>query len=191
MLTEERVPAGSTMARFVGVMIVVGLILGTVGLDGLTAHPRFTFGSLHFVDGISFVAMALGPFGVSEILINLENVASIRPMRPTLRSLVPTAKDLRDSAPAIGRGTIIGFLMGIVPGISHVVSTFVSYAVEKRLSKEPEAFRRSLTISNGDFSIFVDSTTSKVLLGAVIVVVAVQGIAWYLGWRGRSVRPDD
>ena len=53
------------------------------------------------------------------------------------------------------------------------------------------AFRRSLTISNGDFSIFVDSTTSKVLLGAVIVVVAVQGIAWYLGWRGRSVRPDD
>ena len=347
LIVMSFVSAGSTLKTFM--MIVVGLILGTVGLDGLTAHPRFTFGSLHFVDGISFVAMALGLFGVSEILINLENVASIRPMRPTLRSLVPTAKDLRDSAPAIGRGTIIGFLMGIVPGISHVVSTFVSYAVEKKLSKEPEAFgtgkiegvagpetannattgsamipllvlgipaipataillsalmihgiepgpqlindhpdvfwgliasmyignvilvilnvplvgvfvsllrtpyaylgpmillvsivgvytvnassmeiwlmtifgaigyvlrklgfdvaplllavvlgdrmelafRRSLTISNGDFSIFVDSATSKVLLGAVIVVVAVQGIAWYLGWRGRSVRPDD
>ena len=53
------------------------------------------------------------------------------------------------------------------------------------------AFRRSLTISNGEFSIFVDSATSKVLLGAVIVVVAVQGIAWFLGWRGRSVRLDE
>ena len=53
---------------------------------------------------------------------------------------VPTGKDLRDSAPAIGRGTVIEFLMGIVPGISHAVSTFVSYAVEKKLSKEPEAF---------------------------------------------------
>ena len=161
LIVMSFVSAGSTLKTFM--MIVVGLILGTVGLDGLTAHPRFTFGSLHFVDGISFVAMALGLFGVSEILINLENVASIRPMRPTLRSLVPTAKDLRDSAPAIGRGTIIGFLMGIVPGISHVVSTFVSYAVEKRLSKERRradpAFRPSSCpfpdeLSNpGDFSI--------------------------------------
>ena len=93
LIVMSFVSAGSTLKTFM--MIVVGLILGTVGLDGLTAHPRFTFGSLHFVDGISFVAMALGLFGVSEILINLENVASIRPMRPTLRSLVPTAKDLR------------------------------------------------------------------------------------------------
>ena len=73
-------------------------------------------------------------------MINLENVAAIRALRPSLRSLIPNAKDLKDSAPAIGRGTIIGFLFGIIPGISHVISTFVSYAVERKLSSEPEAF---------------------------------------------------
>ncbi|MDA1082482.1 MAG: tripartite tricarboxylate transporter permease [Gemmatimonadetes bacterium] len=132
------ISAGSALKTFM--MIMLGLLLGTVGLDGLTGHARFTFGSLHFVDGVSFVAMAIGLFGVSEILLNLEDVASVKPMRPTLRSLVPNVKDLRDSAPAIGRGTVIGFLFGIVPGISHVVSTFVSYAVERKLSSEPEAF---------------------------------------------------
>ena len=61
-------------------------------------------------------------------------------IRPTLRSLVPRLQDLKDSAPAIGRGTVIGFIFGFIPGISHVISTFVSYAVERKLSKEPEAF---------------------------------------------------
>jgi putative tricarboxylic transport membrane protein len=121
-------------------MILAGLLIGTVGLDPITAYPRFTFGSLQLADGISFVAMSLGLFGVSEILLNLENMAEMKVMRPTLRSLVPRLKDLRDSAPAIGRGTVIGFVFGFIPGISHVVSTFVSYAVEKRISREPQAF---------------------------------------------------
>ncbi len=121
-------------------MILLGLLLATVGLDPLTAYPRFTYGSLEFVEGISFVAMALGLFGVSEILLNLEQITEVRPIRPTLRSLVPRRQDLLESAPAIGRGTVIGFLFGIVPGISHVVSTVVSYAVERKLSREPEAF---------------------------------------------------
>jgi putative tricarboxylic transport membrane protein len=121
-------------------MILAGLLIGTVGLDPITAYPRFTFGSLQLADGISFVAMSLGLFGVSEILLNLENMAEMKVMRPTLRSLVPRLKDLRDSAPAIGRGTVIGFIFGFIPGISHVVSTFVSYAVEKRISREPQAF---------------------------------------------------
>jgi len=121
-------------------MILLGLVLGTVGLDAITAHPRFTFGALQLSDGLSFVAMALGLFGVSEILMNLEQVAEVRAIRPTLRSLVPRWADLRDSAGAVGRGTVIGFVFGFVPGISHVVSTFVSYAVEKKLSREPEAF---------------------------------------------------
>ncbi len=138
LITMSFISSGSTLKAFI--MIVFGLLLGAVGLDTLTGFPRFTFGSLHFVDGISFVAMALGLFGVSEILINLENIAAVKPLRPTFRSLLPSRRDLRDSAPAIGRGTVIGFLFGIVPGISHVVSTFVSYAVERKLSREPEAF---------------------------------------------------
>ncbi len=121
-------------------MVLLGLVLATVGLDPLTAYPRFTYGSLHLADGIGFAAMALGLFGVSEILLNLERIADVRAIRPTLRSLVPRWRDLRDSAPAIGRGTIIGFVFGVVPGISHVLSTVVSYAVERKLSREPEAF---------------------------------------------------
>jgi len=121
-------------------MMLLGLLIGTVGLDPITAYPRFTYGSLKLSDGISFAAMALGLFGVSEILISLEQITEIRAIKPTLRSLMPRWKDLRDSGPAIGRGTIIGFVFGLVPGISHVTSTFVSYAVERRLSKEPEAF---------------------------------------------------
>jgi putative tricarboxylic transport membrane protein len=121
-------------------MVLLGLVLGTVGLDAITAHPRFTFGALQLSEGVSFVAMSLGLFGVSEILMNVEQIAEVRAIRPTLRSLVPRWADLRDSAGAVGRGTVIGFVFGFVPGISHVVSTFVSYAVEKKLSREPEAF---------------------------------------------------
>jgi putative tricarboxylic transport membrane protein len=121
-------------------MIIVGLLLATVGLDSFTAYPRFTYGSLHVVDGVSFVAMAIGLFGVSEILLNLEHIAAVRPIRPTLRSLVPNIQDLKDSAPAVARGTVIGFFFGLIPGIAHVISTFVSYAVERKLSAHPERF---------------------------------------------------
>ena len=121
-------------------MVLAGLLIATVGVDLITAHPRFTFGSLYFINGISFVAMALGLFGVSEILINLEDIARAKVIKPTLRSLVPRAQDLRDSTPAIARGTVIGFVFGFIPGISHVISTFVSYAVERKLSRQPETF---------------------------------------------------
>jgi putative tricarboxylic transport membrane protein len=121
-------------------MIVLGLAVGTVGLDQLTGLPRFTFGNLGLADGLSFTALAIGLFGISEILLNLEKNETIRAIRPKLRDLVPRLGDLRESAPAIGRGTVIGFIFGIVPGVSHVVSTFVSYAVEKRFAKHPEQF---------------------------------------------------
>jgi putative tricarboxylic transport membrane protein len=123
-------------------MIVLGLALATVGLDRLTGVPRFTFGSTELTAGLSFTALAIGLFGISEILINLENVAAVKVIRPKLNELIPRWADLRESAPAVGRGSLIGFVFGIIPGVSHVVSTFVSYAVEKRLSKHPEQFGR-------------------------------------------------
>ena len=121
-------------------MVLVGLLISTIGVDLITAYPRFTFGQIQLTEGISFVAIALGLFGVSEILINFEEIAKIKVIKPTLRSLVPRLKDLADSAPAIGRGTIIGFVFGVIPGISHVISTFVSYAVERKLADKPEEF---------------------------------------------------
>jgi putative tricarboxylic transport membrane protein len=121
-------------------MIVLGLVLGTVGLDKLTGEPRFTFGNLGLADGLSFTALAIGLFGVSEILMNLERAETIQAIRPKLRDLLPRMSDIREAAPAIGRGSVVGFIFGIIPGVSHVVSTFVAYALEKRLSRHPERF---------------------------------------------------
>jgi putative tricarboxylic transport membrane protein len=132
------VSAGSRIKT--GTMVALGLALGTVGLDNLTGVPRFTFGSAALTGGLSFAALAIGLFGLSEILMNLEKTEAIKVIRPKLKDLVPRWKDLRDSAPAVGRASIIGFIFGIIPGVSHVVSTFVSYAVEKRFSKHPEEF---------------------------------------------------
>jgi putative tricarboxylic transport membrane protein len=121
-------------------MIVLGLAFGTIGLDKLTGIPRFTFGNLGLADGLSFTALAIGLFGVSEILLNLERSETIKAIRPKFKDLVPRWSDLKESAPAVARGTIVGFIFGIVPGVSHVVSTFVSYAIEKRFSRHPERF---------------------------------------------------
>ncbi|HXW27018.1 MAG TPA: tripartite tricarboxylate transporter permease [Xanthobacteraceae bacterium] len=123
-----------------GAMVLLGLAIGTVGLDNLTGTPRFTFGQVGLASGLSFTSLAIGLFGVSEILINLEATAAIKAIRPKLRDLVPHWDDLKESAPAIGRASIVGFIFGIIPGVSHVVSTFVSYALEKRFSKHPERF---------------------------------------------------
>jgi putative tricarboxylic transport membrane protein len=132
------VSAGSRLKT--ALMVVLGLLLGSIGLDNLTGTARFTFGYTSLAGGLSFTALAIGLFGVSEILINLEKTETIKAIRPKLRDLVPHWNDLRAAAPAIGRGSIIGFIFGIIPGVSHVVSTFVSYAIEKKFSKHPEEF---------------------------------------------------
>jgi putative tricarboxylic transport membrane protein len=132
------VSAGSRLKT--AAMIVLGLVLGTIGLDHITGEPRFTFGVLELADGLSFTSLAIGLFGISEILLNLERTSTIKAIQPKLRDLVPRWNDLREAAPAIGRGSLVGFIFGIIPGVSHVVSTFVSYAMEKRFSKTPEKF---------------------------------------------------
>jgi putative tricarboxylic transport membrane protein len=132
------VSAGSRIKT--ALMVVLGLLLGSIGLDNLTGTARFTFGYTSLAGGLSFTALAIGLFGISEILINLEKTETIKAIQPKLRDLVPRWKDLRAAAPAIGRGSIIGFIFGIIPGVSHVVSTFVSYAIEKKFSKHPEEF---------------------------------------------------
>jgi putative tricarboxylic transport membrane protein len=121
-------------------MLVLGLTVGTIGLDNLTGTARFTFGNADLAGGVSFTSLAIGLFGISEILLNLEKTETIKAIQPKLRELIPRWADLRESSGAIGRASVIGFIFGIIPGVSHVVSTFVSYATEKRLSKHPEQF---------------------------------------------------
>jgi putative tricarboxylic transport membrane protein len=132
------VSSGSAAKTFA--MVLVGLLLATVGFDALTGTPRFTFGRPELLEGFNFVAVAIGLFGISEILLSLEKVTEMKAMKPRLRDLVPRVADLRESAGPIARGSLIGFLFGIVPGVSHIISTFVSYVVEKKISKRPEEF---------------------------------------------------
>ena len=132
------VSAGSRLKT--AIMIVLGLLATEVGLDHLDYVPRLTFGTTALSGGLSFTALAIGLFGVSEILLNLEKTDLVRAITPRFRDLVPRAKDVREAAPAIARGSLIGFIFGVIPGVSHVVSTFVSYAVEKRFSRRPEEF---------------------------------------------------
>jgi putative tricarboxylic transport membrane protein len=132
------VSAGSRLKTTI--MMVLGLLLTAIGLDHLDGVPRLTFGSTTLAGGLSFTSLAIGLFGVSEILINLEKTELIKAITPKFRDLIPRMKDVRDAAPAIGRASVIGFIFGIIPGVSHVVSTFVSYAVEKRFSRHPEEF---------------------------------------------------
>ena len=121
-------------------MIVIGLLLGIVGLDVYTATPRFTFGSLALTDGVNFVALAVGVFGVAEILRNLERtVENERTVVPVGR-IVPTRQDIRDSSGPILRGTGLGAILGVLPGGGSLLSSFASYALEKRLARNPEEF---------------------------------------------------
>jgi putative tricarboxylic transport membrane protein len=124
-------------------MAVVGLILGTIGLDPVTGNARFTFGSTYLLGGIEFVAVAIGIFGIGEILVNAAKPAELLEQRvlvPRFRELYPSLQDLKRSIGAILRGTGVGFGVGLVPGPAPVIATYASYMVEKRLSKRPEEF---------------------------------------------------
>jgi putative tricarboxylic transport membrane protein len=121
-------------------MTVLGMLIATVGMDTFTGYQRFTFGYTGFTEGIGLVPIAIGLFGLSEIMMNAEDIREMKVIRPTLKSLLLKWKDLKDSAGPVARGSIIGMLFGFFPGISHVTSTYVSYAVEKKLAKHPEEF---------------------------------------------------
>jgi putative tricarboxylic transport membrane protein len=122
------------------IMIVLGLTLATVGIDHLSGFTRFTHGHVALGDGVSFLAVAMGLFGIAEILINLEQTVVPEVIKPKLSSLLPTREDCKRSLGPIVRGSGVGFLIGILPGAAHIISTFVSYALEKRLSGYPEKF---------------------------------------------------
>jgi putative tricarboxylic transport membrane protein len=121
-------------------MALLGLVVGMIGIDAMSGFTRFTFGIVELGDGVGIVPVAVGLFGVSEILLTARS-SEREPVRPPrLRELLPSRTELRAAAAPIGRGTVLGFLIGIIPGSAHVISAFVSYALERRLSRSPERF---------------------------------------------------
>jgi len=122
-------------------VVLLGLLLASVGMDPLTGVLRFTHGVKNLYDGIGFIAVAMGAFGMGEVLASTQESTSGRTVQKVrLRELLPTRKELRASWGPIFRGSGIGFFVGILPGSAHIVSSFLSYLVEKRLAKRPEEF---------------------------------------------------
>ncbi len=121
-------------------MAVMGLILGSVGLDPLSGAVRFDFGVPDLQSNIDFVTIAMGLFGVGEILINLEQSEAASILTTKIKNVFPTLADLARSGWAMVRGALIGFVVGILPGGGAVLSSLISYAIEKKVSKHPEEF---------------------------------------------------
>jgi putative tricarboxylic transport membrane protein len=121
-------------------MGLLGLLLSFVGLDMFTSAQRFTFGVNELTDGIGLIPLVMGLFGVAEILLNLEQSMRRQIYETKLGEILPTARDWMEAKWSIVRGTIVGFFLGILPGGGAVLASFVSYAVEKRVSRYPERF---------------------------------------------------
>jgi putative tricarboxylic transport membrane protein len=122
------------------VMTGAGLVLGSIGIDSMGGTPRYTFGILELADGIGLAPVVMGLFGVAEVLVNLERTVSRSIVEGRIAHLLPTRRDWADSAAPIARGSVLGFLLGILPGGGAIVSSFASYALEKALSKRPDRF---------------------------------------------------
>jgi len=122
------------------IMALLGLLIGLIGLDSFTAKPRFTMGFNELMDGVGIVPLVMGLFGISEVLLNLEGKIERDIYKTELTGLFASLKGWIEAKWAIIRGTIIGFFAGILPGGGAVLSSFVSYALEKRFSRHPEKF---------------------------------------------------
>ena len=131
--------AQKSMAKAL-MMAGVGIILGTIGLDTMTGMPRFTFRIPELLDGVGLAPLAMGLFGISEILLNVEKKIKQELLTTKVKGLFPTREDWRRAIGAILRGSGFGFFLGILPGGGAVLGSFVSYALEKRISKHPEEF---------------------------------------------------
>lgn len=123
-------------------MVVLGLIIGTIGLDIYTAAPRYTFGQINLDDGISLVVLAMGLFGVGEIMATVGKVDErvIDKKSASFAAMRPTREELRRSWMPMVRGSGIGAFFGALPGVGPSIAAFVAYAIEKRVSKHPEEF---------------------------------------------------
>jgi putative tricarboxylic transport membrane protein len=139
LLLLSSLSGGSAIKNYL--MAALGVMLGTVGMEGMTGYSRYTFGRIELAQGIDVVPVAMGLFGIAEVLVLAEESLEVTKVTSVkLRELLPTRQEWARSFPAMLRGGVLGFLIGLVPGPAAVISTFASYALEKRISKHPEEF---------------------------------------------------
>jgi len=126
------------------IMAAFGISLSQIGLDIVTGQTRFTFGIMDLEDGVGLIPLVMGLFGIGEVLVNLEESVDLEIFKEKIKGLLPNLKDWMDSIGAIIRGTFLGFFLGVLPGGGAIISSFVSYAMEKRISKHPEKFGKGV-----------------------------------------------
>jgi len=133
--------AGSSMVKAL-LATLVGLWIAGVGTDLFSATSRFTFGRMELLSGIDFVVVAIGIFALGEVLANMETPEQTQmvPVPKGLRNLLPTLQDLKDCRFAFVNGSVIGFLVGVLPGAGSTIASFLSYGVEKAVSRRREEF---------------------------------------------------
>ncbi len=125
--------ASGSLVKAIG-MIVLGLLLGLVGTDVNSGVSRFSFGIPELTDGFGFVAVAMGVFGFAEIIANVEKKGQREVLTNNVGSVMPNVKEMKEAAPAIARGTLLGSILGILPGGGALLAAFAAYAVEKKLA---------------------------------------------------------
>jgi len=133
--------SGESMVK--GIMSgVFGLMVACVGVDAISGEERFTFGNIYLLDGMGFIGVAVGLFAVAEVLVNLEEPLQqvFVETKLSLRTLFPNLQDWKDSLGPIGRSSLLGFFIGVLPGAGATIASFMSYAMEKKLSRTPEKF---------------------------------------------------
>ncbi len=131
--------SGGSMLKSLA-MATLGLLLGMIGIDQMSGYFRYAYGVVELGDGIGVVPLAVGLFGLAEVFATAGQETPPQVLTPRFRELLPSRQEWRDSVMPIGRGTVLGFLIGIIPGSAHIIASFVSYAVERRLSRHPEEF---------------------------------------------------
>jgi TctA family transporter len=137
-LVASIVLAQGSLLHAIG-MVVLGLLLGLVGSDVTSGTQRFTFGIPQLTDGIGFVVVAMGMFGLAEIIRNLEHQGN-RTVMAKITTLWPTKEDWKRMIPSILRGTAIGSAVGILPGSGSILGAFAAYSIEKKVSKNRAQF---------------------------------------------------
>jgi putative tricarboxylic transport membrane protein len=125
-------------------MAAFGLVIGTVGLDNISGLARFSFNIPELLDGVGLVPLVMGLFGISEVLLNIELKIKREIFTTKVKGLLPTWSDWAKSIWSILRGTVIGFFLGTLPGGGAVIASFVSYAIEKKVSPYPEKFGQGM-----------------------------------------------
>jgi putative tricarboxylic transport membrane protein len=121
-------------------MAAFGLFLSTIGMDNVSGIARLSFNIEELLDGIGLVPVVMGLFGISEVMLNVESSMKRSIFETKIKNILPNLKDWKASLGPIIRGTILGFFLGILPGAGAIISSFASYAVEKKISKHPEKF---------------------------------------------------